>query len=87
MQVDFSRLLHSDYLFARKEIMRMAYTFTNSKGTKYYLHAKKVQRASGKETELFYFARDIREGQEVKEVPAGKKVVELASGLPVLKKI
>ena len=65
----------------------MAFTFKNSKGTEYYLHSKKVQRASGKETELFFFARDIRKGQEVEEVPAGKKVVELASGLPVLKKI
>lgn len=65
----------------------MAFTFKNSKGTEYYLHLKKVQRASGKETELYYFSRDIRKGQEVEEVPAGKKVIELASGLPVLKKI
>jgi hypothetical protein len=36
---------------------------------------------------LFYFATDIRKGQEVEKIPAGKTVVELASGLPVLKKI
>ena len=64
----------------------MAYKFTNSKGKDYFLHVKTVKRASGKETELYYFATDIRKGQEVEKVPAGKSVVELASGLPVLKK-
>lgn len=64
----------------------MAYKFTNSKGKDYFLHVKTVKRASGKETELFYFATDVRKGQEVEKVPAGKSVVELASGLPVLKK-
>ena len=64
----------------------MAFSFTNSKGKEYFLHVKKVQRASGKETELYYFATEIRKGQEVDKVPAGKHVVELASGLPVLKK-
>ncbi|HNX46183.1 MAG TPA: hypothetical protein PKK90_05655 [Anaerolineaceae bacterium] len=48
---------------------------------------KKVKRASGKETELFYFTTEIRKGQEVEKVPAGKKVIELPSGLPVLKKV
>lgn len=64
----------------------MAYSFKNSKGKEYFLHVKKVTRASGKETELYYFATDVRKGQEVDKVPAGKEVVELASGLPVLKK-
>jgi hypothetical protein len=65
----------------------MAFKFKNSKGKEYFLHVKTVKRASGKETELFYFATDIRKGQEVEKVPAGKSVIELASGLPVLKKI
>jgi len=64
----------------------MAYSFKNSKGKEYFLHLKKVKRASGKDTELYYFSTDIRKGQEVDSVPAGKIVVELASGLPVLKK-
>ncbi len=64
----------------------MAYSFKNSKGKEYFLHLKKVTRASGKETELYYFSTDLRKGQEVDKVPAGKEVVELASGLPVLKK-
>ncbi|HOZ37207.1 MAG TPA: hypothetical protein PLH64_00490 [Anaerolineaceae bacterium] len=64
----------------------MAFSFKNTKGKEYFLHVKKVKRASGKETELYYFSTDIRKGQEVEKVPAGKTVVELASGLPVLKK-
>ncbi len=64
----------------------MAYSFKNSKGKEYFLHVKKVTRASGKETELYYFSTDVRKGQEVDQVPAGKHVVELAYGLPVLKK-
>jgi hypothetical protein len=36
----------------------MAYTYTNSKGKKYFLHVKKMERASGKVTELYYFSTD-----------------------------
>ncbi|MDD2522289.1 MAG: hypothetical protein PHW11_05685 [Anaerolineaceae bacterium] len=64
----------------------MAYSFKNSKGKEYFLHVTKVKRASGKETELYFFSPDIRKGQEVEKVPEGKKVIELDSGLPVLKK-
>ncbi|MBP7195956.1 MAG: hypothetical protein KBA05_00905 [Anaerolineaceae bacterium] len=64
----------------------MAYSFKNSKGKEYFLHLKKVKRASGKDTELYYFSTDIRKGQEVDSVPEGKIVVELDTGLPVLKK-
>lgn len=64
----------------------MAYSFKNSKGKEYFLHLKKVKRASGKDTELYYFSTDIRKGQEVDSVPEGKVVVELDTGLPVLKK-
>ncbi len=65
----------------------MAYTYTNSKGKKYFLHVKKVERASGKTTELYYFSTEEHKGQQVDKVPAGKTVVELKSGLPVLKKV
>ena len=64
----------------------MAYSYKNSKGKEYFLHVTKVKRASGKETELYFFAPDGRKGKEVAAVPEGKEVVELASGLPVLKK-
>ncbi|MCB2202605.1 hypothetical protein KQH56_01225 [bacterium] len=65
----------------------MAYSFTNSKGKKYFLHRKTVTSKSGKTRDLFFFAGDLRPDFAVDEVPAGKKVVELDSGLPVLKKI
>ncbi len=65
----------------------MAFEYTNSKGKKYFLHCKKIKRSSGKDTELFYFSGELKPEFAVENVPAGKKVVELASGLPALKKI
>jgi hypothetical protein len=65
----------------------MAYSFTNSKGKTYFLHRKTVTSKSGKTRDLYFFAGDLRPDIAVDEVPAGKKVVELASGLPVLKKV
>lgn len=65
----------------------MAYSFTNSKGKTYFLHCKKVTSKSGSTRELFYFAGDLRPEFAVDEVPAGKKVIEMDSGLPVLKKV
>jgi hypothetical protein len=64
----------------------MAYGFTNSKGTTYYLHNKKTQSASGKERALFFFSKEIKEGA-LDAVPAGYNVVEMKTGLPVLKKV
>ena len=63
----------------------MAYSFTNSKGKKYYLHSKKVARATGKDTILYYFAKEVKPAFALDAVPAGKKVIEMKSGLPVLK--
>ncbi len=40
----------------------MAFAYKNSKGQTYYLHAKSVQRAGGKESKLFFFAREIKGG-------------------------
>lgn len=64
----------------------MAFSFTNSKGKTYYLHCKKVESKSGSTRDLYFFAGDLRPEFAVDEVPAGKMVVELASGLPALKK-
>jgi hypothetical protein len=64
----------------------MAFTFTNSKGKTYFLHRKEVTSSSGKTRDLYFFAGDLRPEIAIDEVPAGKQVVELASGLPVLKK-
>lgn len=65
----------------------MAYSFTNSKGKTYFLHRKKVTSKSGSTRDLYFFAGDLRPEFVVDEVPEGKHVVEMKSGLPVLKKI
>ena len=64
----------------------MAYSFVNSKGQTYYLHAKTVKRAGGKEGKLHYFSRDVRQNEALNAVPPGYKVIEMKTGLPTLKK-
>jgi hypothetical protein len=64
----------------------MAYAFTNSKGNTYYLHEKVNKRADGKETRLYFFSREQKEGV-LEAVPAGYTVAEMKTGLPVLKKV
>lgn len=63
----------------------MAYAFTNSKGVTYYLHTKKSITSTGKERTLFYFSKEVKDGT-LDSVPEGYKVVEMKTGLPVLKK-
>ena len=63
----------------------MAYAFTNSKGVTYYLHAKKSTTSTGKERTLFFFAKEVKDGT-LDTVPEGYRVVEMKTGLPVLKK-
>lgn len=65
----------------------MAYEYTNSKGTKYYLHSKSVVlRGSGKKQVIYFFAKEA--GKEtVDKVPEGFEVVEnTRTGLPVLRR-
>ena len=64
----------------------MAYSFTNSKGTTYYLHTKKSTTSTGKERTLFYFSKELKEQDALDAVPAGYSVAEMKTGLPVLKK-
>jgi len=64
----------------------MAYSFTNKKGKKYYLHCKKLKSAAGKTRDLYFFAGELKPEFAVDMLPPGKKVFEMASGLPVLKK-
>jgi hypothetical protein len=54
----------------------MAYSHTNSKGTTYYLHS------NGK---MFFFSKEIKENA-LDAVPAGYNVVEMKTGMLVLKK-
>lgn len=63
----------------------MAYGFTNSKGVTYYLHNKKQITKTGKERTLFFFSKEIKEGA-LDAVPDAYQVVEMKTGLPVLKK-
>ena len=63
----------------------MAYAFTNSKGVTYYLHTKKSTTSTGKERTLFFFSKEVRDGT-LDAVPEGYQVVEMKTGLPVLKK-
>lgn len=64
-----------------------AYSFTNSKGVLYYLHSKMVTLRGGKQQRIFFFAKDVRPDDAVKELPEGYGVSEnLRNGFPVLKK-
>ena len=55
----------------------MAYSHTNSKGTTYYLHS------NGK---MFFFSKEIKDNA-LDAVPAGYNVVEMKTGMLVLKKV
>jgi len=64
----------------------MAYAFTNSKGVTYYLHTRLQSSANGKERQLFFFSREVKEGA-LDNLPPGYTVIEMKTGLPVLKKV
>lgn len=65
-----------------------AYSYTNSKSQTYYLHTREVTLKNGRVQRIFYFARDVREGQALESVPAGYEVMETErTGMPVLRKI
>ena len=54
----------------------MAYSHNNSKGNTYYLHS------NGK---MFYFSKEVKAGA-LDAVPAGYHVVEMKTGMLVLKR-
>ena len=54
----------------------MAYAHTNSKGTTYYLHS------NGR---MFFFSKEIKDNA-LDALPAGYNVVEMKTGMLVLKK-
>ena len=64
----------------------MAFSYTNSKGNTYYLLTKKSLTSTGKERTLFYFSKELREGEALDAVPAGYTVAEMKTGMLVLKK-
>ncbi len=63
----------------------MAYSFKNSKGTTYYLHAKTSTTSTGKDRTLYYFSKEQKPGLTA-DLPSGYSVAEMKTGLPVLKK-
>ncbi len=63
----------------------MAYSFRNSKGQTYYLHATPRTLKSGKKQYLYYFSKTVKAGA-LDLVPQGYMVAESKTGLPVLKK-
>ena len=63
----------------------MAYSFTNSKGTTYYLHNKKSMTSTGKERTLFLLLQGDEGRGDTDAVPAGYSVAEMKTGLPVLR--
>lgn len=63
----------------------MAFQYKNSRGTTYYLHARRTKLESGKERVLYFFAKEPKEGV-IDKVPEGYEVSESATGLPVLKR-
>lgn len=65
----------------------MAYQYTNSKGTIYYLHRKEITLRGSGRTQLIYFFSKQPTDDTVDELPEGYIVVEnKRTGLPVLKK-
>ena len=63
----------------------MAYSHTNAKGVTYFLHGRTRVLKSGKESTLYFFAKEIKDGA-LDAVPAAYIVSETKNGLPVLKK-
>jgi hypothetical protein len=63
----------------------MAFSFKNTRGVTYYLHASSKTTSTGKTQTLYFFSKEQKAGV-LEAVPAGYKVAESANGLPVLKK-
>jgi hypothetical protein len=63
----------------------MPYKYKNSKGNEYILHARITKLRNGKEQTLYYFSKEQKDGA-LDAVPAGYRVSETATGLPVLQR-
>ena len=63
----------------------MAFTYTNSKGSAYILHARITTLKNGSTQTIYFFANMEREGV-LDKVPDGYEVSESKNGLPVLKR-
>jgi hypothetical protein len=63
----------------------MAFKYTNSKGSEYFLHGRTTKLRNGKEQTIYFFSKNVKDGA-LEEVPDGYKVSETQTGLPVLQK-
>ena len=63
----------------------MAFSFTNSRGSSYILHARTTVLKNGNTQTIYFFAREAKEGV-LDSVPEGYEVSESKNGLPVLKR-
>ena len=63
----------------------MAFTFTNSRGSSYTLHARTTTLKNGNTQTIYFFAREAKEGV-LDSVPENYEVSESKNGLPVLKR-
>tara|TARA_A100001011_G_C13868605_1_gene658028 strand:+ start:179 stop:373 length:195 start_codon:yes stop_codon:yes gene_type:complete len=62
----------------------MGYSYTNSKGKKYFLNSKDVTLKGGRNQTIYYFSKDER--AQGCDLPSGKQVVESPkTGLPFVK--
>jgi hypothetical protein len=76
------------FVFGENSVLKehtMAFSFKNTRGVTYFLHAKVTTTKTGKTQTLYYFAKEKKAGV-LEAVPMGYKVGETANGLPVLKK-
>jgi hypothetical protein len=63
----------------------MAYSYRNSKGNEYILHARETTLKNGTKQTIYFFAKEAKDGA-MDSVPDGYEVSESKNGLPVLKK-
>ena len=63
----------------------MAFSFTNSRGSSYILHARTTVLKNGNTQTIYFFAREAKDGA-LDSVPEGYEVSESKNGLPVLKR-
>ena len=61
----------------------MAFSFKNKKGVTYFLHSRSTKTKTGKTQTLYFFAKEKKAGV-LEAVPAGYRVAETTTGLPIL---
>lgn len=69
--------------------MNNTFEYKNKKGETWYLHTKTVTLTGGRRQKIYFFARNLRDGDtKVEYMPAGFMVFESTrSGMPMLKRV